>query len=215
MTTRNISVNAENITLFNTSNSDFINIKGDALEVENEVDFEGSVVFNGVNSFNNNNYFFDGTTSFTGPTKVSKLDFINSNGVDRAYLEYEDAHLELKTATDNAFTTTLKTGQLNTADIRILDSTVTTPKISLTYGETVVNDTTKFERLRVMENTKTTYAKIEADAVYAKKFVLKEVDADTGGFYFVRNGGSVELKNADGNTVFQFSTGTVVPVPVP
>jgi len=213
MTTRNISVNAEDITLFNTSNSNFINIKGDALEVENAVDFEGSVVFNGVNSFNNNNYFFDGTTSFTGPTKVSKLDFINSNGVDRAYLEYENAHLELKTATDDAFTTTLKTGQLNTADIRILDSTVSTPKISLTYGTSVVNSTTNFERLRVMNDAKTAYGKIEVDVIHAKEFLLKETSDSITGFYFVSDGSDVLLKKSDGSTFFTFSTGLTTPAP--
>ncbi len=182
-TTKNLTVRANKITIDSLDQS-YTDIKGDGLVIDNKAYLNDEVVFNG------------NTISF-GDDKVTKLQFMNSNGVDKAILKYENAHLELKSNL-NEFTETFKTETVKGVNFVILDSTAAEPKIRLKADST--GDT-----LQVMDNSAEAFKNINCQKVYTEKLLLKENSTDTTGFYFVRDGQSVILKNASGITIFTLS----------
>jgi hypothetical protein len=181
--TKNLTVRANKITI-DSLDQTYTDIKGDGLVIDNKAYLNDEVVFNG------------NTISFE-TDKVNKLQFMNSNGVDKAILKYENAHLELK-SNENTFTETFKTQIVKTVDLVILDSTAAEPKVKLKADST--GDT-----LQVLDNSEGAFKNINCQKVYAEKLLLKEYKDDTTGFYFVRDGQSVILKNASGTTIFTLS----------
>jgi hypothetical protein len=182
-TTKNLTVRANKITIDSLDQS-YTDIKGDGLVIDNKAYLNDEVVFNG------------NTISFE-TDKVSKLQFMNSNGVDKAVLKYENAHLELK-SNENTFTETFKTETVKATNFDVLNEDASLPKLRLKADSTG-------EILNIMDNAGGDFKNVNAHQVYATSLLLKENSTDTTGFYFVRNGQSVILKNTSGTTIFTLS----------
>lgn len=182
-TTRNLTIRANKITI-DSLDQTYTDIKGDGLVIDNKAYLNDEVVFNG------------NTISFE-TDKVNKLQFMNSNAVDKAYLKYENAHLELRDSAD-AFTETFKTQRVKATSYDVLNDDSSLPKLRLKVDSTG-------EILEVKDNAGADFRGVNTHIVYATSLLLKENATDTTGLYFVRNGQSVVLKNELGNTLFTLS----------
>ena len=180
-----IRLNVNSITLNNIgSGQTSINLKGEGISIDNKLYANDDVIFN------------DDTISY-GTDKVTKLQFINSNGVDKAYLKYQNAHLELLSSTGE-FSETIKTKTVKATNYDILNEDATEPKLRLKADDTG-------QIMQVMDNSGGEFKNINTHTVYATALLLKENSTDTTGFYFVRDGNNVLLKDASGATFFNFS----------